>query len=210
MEINFLDFKGFDLLSQEQVRELVGTFSQDGDLQLRVSGRIPRAKRRRSQRGLHEFYRRERLHRIYLSRNEIIRGFCSGRPIGGNFPARSLRLAAAMVTVHEIEHANQAFRFSPDSPFYSSGDYLTRPSESCARSFVDSNMGTIESIMGLDSPKQLEDEELIGGALRFFEQNNFINSSDIVEWLTTRRLEKDIRFDRIVKELGRNGKGIVG
>ncbi len=146
MNIAFENFSRFNILSEQEIQDLADVFSRDENMDLTVRGDMP--PKRKSLRGLHSFDSTTKKHVIFLSKEEITRAFKERSRCGGNSVPKSLKMAAAMVMVHELEHGNQVVSHGLNEKFYTHRNYMSRPCERGARSFVDDNMKIIEAIIG--------------------------------------------------------------
>lgn len=146
--VTFEDFGGFQLLSQQDVIDLIDLFYRWGDARFHVIGHDKHPNRR----GSHIYNGMTRTHVITLSRNNIEDGVRSAGRMGGNTKAPDSRAGAAMVLAHELQHANQSQLHTHNEVFYTVKRYNRRPCERDARSFVDDNMDVIMDFLGRERP----------------------------------------------------------
>lgn len=152
-------------LSQAEVKDLIEVLFKGRDSDFIVRGQMKHGQKKGT-RGLYNFMQLENVHSICLDLPTISRSV-GNAPIGGNFPAPTLRLAIAMVLAHEIQHANQVV--DPHSqkqnkiiPFQT---YLSRVHEKDARRSVDENIEIIAKVLGEPVPynvRQTQDVEKDG------------------------------------------------
>lgn len=98
-------------------------------------------------------------HIVCLDRAKIAESYSKDQPMGGNRRARSPKMAAAMVFVHELQHANQSISHDASENFFQSGrrgwgcnswrSYVRRPCERDARAFVDDHYDAIAEFAGV-------------------------------------------------------------
>lgn len=96
---------------------------------------------------------------IYLAPDRIVKSYHEGRPVGGNRPALSPKLAVAAVLAHELQHANQyRVHSSTHSSFFGKkrSKYRARASEREARNFADEHVGIIAHVLGIELPRKSE------------------------------------------------------
>jgi biotin operon repressor len=146
--ITFDKFDGF-ILSEEEVRDLVEMFYRWGDTRFVFTT----DENERAFRG--ECFSNWAGHTITLVRKNIVKAFENGKHCGGNLPAPTLKVAAASVVVHELQHANQYKLNSGQNKFYGKlgglrkdgkprmQHYKNRACERDARNFADERMGEI-------------------------------------------------------------------
>lgn len=94
---------------------------------------------------------------IYLAPDRIVKSYHEGRPVGGNRPALSPKMAVAAVLAHELQHANQyKVHSSTHSSFFGKkrSKYRARASEREARNFADENVEVIAQVLGVELPKK--------------------------------------------------------
>lgn len=137
------------VVTTQELEDVVNFFYRWKDTRFRIVGKDERP----GLRGHHIYVHHERTHVITLSMRAIRRGVFQKSRMGGNGPAPNLRVGTVMVLVHELQHANQAGQHLSSEKFYTHRDYNTRPCEREARTFVDSHM---REIMTLVSPELLE------------------------------------------------------
>jgi len=180
--ITFHNPGAFQILSTDEITDLINFFYRWKDTKFRVVC----DDNSRTRRGAHLYMHPERMHQITLSAHAMSIGFHSGLRMGGNGPAPSLRMGAAMVVAHELQHANQAGQHLANERFYTHRDYNTRPCEREARSFVDSHM---RELMTMVAPELLQvhipvtamcaDQDGIGEVVGLFEGLSEVTVTDI-------------------------------
>ncbi len=199
-----------ELLTQGEVEDLINFFYRWKDTRFEVTYK----NEQRYRRGLHLYVHHERTHRIVLSPGPIIRAVEGKQRIGGNGTAPglggrdSLRVGAAMVLVHELQHANQAGQHLATEKFYTHRDYNTRPCEREARTFVDSNL---REIMTMVAPELLSvvvpgqamcaDGDTVEDILCAFEGLDEVSVDDIRKELRLSGLNNPINLGRVMHEL---------
>lgn len=100
--IKFLDFQGFDLLSTLQIKELIEMFYRGGDVNFVISSLDhPKNLGDASYDGF------SRTHTIRLSKKNIKKYFSLTGQSGGDLRAPDIKVAAASVLLHELQHCNQ-------------------------------------------------------------------------------------------------------
>lgn len=160
-------FNRFTLLGQEIVSDFIDLFFEHADptatwLVRLEDGRV-------DFNGQHMYNPNTREHTISLSERNIRRHFDSGRrDFGGNlkFPDIDLRMAAALVLAHEIQHANQSKIHRGNQLFYGylggynargkprMKQYKGRACERDAREFVDSHVNEIFAYFDAPPPRR--------------------------------------------------------
>lgn len=144
--ILFEDFSGF-ILSQGEVRDLIEMLYRWGDAKFVV----------RTDEGEKKFRgqcksRMDGRYTITLVRKNIERDFYQKMCVGGNIPAPTLKVAAALVLAHELQHANQHKIHAKNQSFWSAHRYMNRACEREARQFADEKMGEICAYFGVSAP----------------------------------------------------------
>lgn len=119
--------------------------------------------------GQHLFNPNTREHYITFNEKNIRQSFDSGhRRYGGNvsLPDIDLKMAAALVLTHELQHANQSKTHSGDKNFYGflgsftptgkprMKHYKGRPCEVNAREFVDAHLNEVLAYFEKDGPRR--------------------------------------------------------
>jgi hypothetical protein len=130
-------FSGF-ILREDEIRDLVDLFYRwdDGCFIFRCD------EKERKFRGEHR-YDLGGGHTITLVRKNILRDYESGKSVGGNMVAPTLRVAAGMVLAHELQHANQSKQHTRTEGFFKDHRYWNRACERDARAFVDEHLNEI-------------------------------------------------------------------
>jgi len=129
------------LLSQQDVRDVIDLF-YDGPYSFFVIVGIDNSPGRRG-----SCMSIGNTHTITLSLSTIEKHLDEKINMGGNKVHNNVREAIFSVLAHEIQHANQSQRHKADNKFWR-GNYLARPCEVDARSFADSQVDTISSVIG--------------------------------------------------------------
>jgi hypothetical protein len=176
-------------------------------------------------RGQHRFNFLRNRHEINLFRGNLVEAFEEKARCGGNGPAPSLRMAAAMVLSHELQHANQFIEHgSKDRTFYGTKHgrgflegrdvqikYDKRPAEQDARRYVDENLDVIASVLGVEAPPRLlqvsgpDDHGDHGGELdeitALFEELSEVSVKDIAEELRASGINNPVNVGRVKERL---------
>ncbi len=160
--VTFEDFDGF-ILTEDEVRDLIDLFYRWGDARFTVRT----DEKERKFRGQHTSGLDSDFHTIVLVKKNIVRDFGKRSPLGGNVPSPSLRVGAAAVLVHEIQHANQAKLHFREMGFYGTKlgltptgkarrkQYRGRACERDARAFVDERLDEICAYFAEPPPTRL-------------------------------------------------------
>jgi hypothetical protein len=145
-KISFLDFNDF-LLDEEEARDIIEMFFVWGDSKFIITT----DEKEKRWRGYHQWFDMAREHKITLSKKNITRDFNDKARVGGNHVAPTLKVAAAMVLVHELQHANQVKLHKPiaGSSFYTEHHYWNRACEREARGYVDEKLNEICAYFGV-------------------------------------------------------------
>lgn len=140
----FSDF----ILTQNEVMDLIQLFYRWDD----ATFLIKQDENERSFRGQHQMTMGN-IHNITLVKKNIEKDFKTGLRIGCNHTAPTLKVAAAMVLVHELQHANQTkFHKQSETAFYRDHRYWDRACEREARAYVDEHLNEICAYFSVPPP----------------------------------------------------------
>lgn len=138
-------------LSRSEIEDIVEMFYRWEDSKFKfIEGKMDKA----TYRGQH-VCRWDGLHEITFSMKKIEKDFKSGKKIACNMKAPTLKVAAAMVLMHELQHANQEKMHKGEMGFYGMmqgvnargnprmKQYWGRACEREARSFVEEHINEV-------------------------------------------------------------------
>jgi len=143
-------------LTKTEVKDLVDVLYRTGDGNFVIHGHM-RAGEKPAIRGLCVGDNLFGSVEIYIAPERIVKSYHEGRPVGGNRPALSQKMAVAAVLAHELQHANQyRVHNSTHSSFFGKkrSKYRARASEREARNFADENVEVIARVLGVELPKK--------------------------------------------------------
>lgn len=144
--ISYEDNTTAPILSRAEIADLIELFFRWEN----SSFRLKNERKHKSYRGMAR-HLSGGSYEICLYHESILAAFERKEQIGGNRPAPTLKMAAAQVLVHEIQHCNQK-KFHPkdqDSSFYTGHHYWNLPAERDARGFVDNNIDQLRAYFAL-------------------------------------------------------------
>lgn len=164
-------FEDFGLLSKSEVCDFIDMFFMYDDLQTKwIIRNVPRGGMAKVDfNGQHMYNPNTREHYITFCLDNIERCFKKGRrDFGGNLklPDINLKMAAALILAHELQHANQSKLHTGNELFYGvlggfdakgkprMKHYKGRACERDAREFVDGHLNEIFAYFNLPLPRR--------------------------------------------------------
>lgn len=155
--IKFVDFQGFDLLNTLQIKELIEMFYRGGDTNFIITTNEKEPKNL----GHASYCGFSRTHTVMLCKKNIKKYFALTGQSGGDLKAPDLKVAAASVLLHELQHCNQNLIHKGNGIFWgqlggyqSDGKprmkrYRGRACEREARAFADDKLNELCAYFGL-------------------------------------------------------------
>ena len=226
--ISFADQRGNTLyhgaiLNEGEIMDIVELFYRWGDAKFRL---LTNEKEKKF-RGQHHMGW-DGVHEITLCEKNIKRDFDRKHRVGGNFAAPTLKCAAAMVLVHELQHANQTKLHKHQSSFYGNmgGEtangrtrmkhYWGRACEREAREYVDNNMAEICAYFqapwqGGRTTTMVSTKESIGEAqavAELLQECPQVTLEDVKDELRASKILNPANVRLVIDFLKKNGKDI--
>lgn len=223
-----LIFNGFHdfILSEDEIEDIVEMFYRWDD----ATFVFERDEQEKKFRGQHQSGFAGR-HFITLSKKNIIRDFTAGKPIGSNYIAPTLKIAAAMVIAHELQHANQDKFHKGEKGFYGHKNgttptgrerkqqYWNRACEREARSFVEEHMTEICAYFAVP----YQNGRIVGGVVakadanrealavaELLREGSTITMDDIKEELRISKILTPTNVKIVIDELKKDGFTLEG
>jgi len=213
-KISFHDFDGFDLLTQAQVRDLIEMFFRGGDTTFFIFADEKEPKNL----GHASYDAFGKVHTIMLCKKNIKKHFVLSKQSGGNIKASDVRVAAASVLVHELQHANQNLLHKGKGIFWGQMGgtnangrprmqrYRGRACEREAREYADQKMNEVCAYFGLPpcgrrAEDRTEDHEELDAVIDLLAEIDNPTMNDIKDELRASGLLRPNNVMIVKKEL---------
>jgi hypothetical protein len=211
-----IDFSQYDsvngILKDKEISDIIELFFRWGDAKFRI---ITNEKERKFM-GSHRMGW-DGVHEIMICNKKIKIEFASKKRTGGNLVAPTVQCAAAMVLVHELQHANQTKLHKQNERFYTSRKYWDRACEREAREHVDNNMAEICAYFqapwqGGRTPTMVSPKETIGEAQAVAElllECSEVTMDDVRDELRASKILNPANVRLVIDFLKKNGVDII-
>lgn len=198
----FQDFDKKFPLSEIEIRDLIDLFYRWEDTIFYINNKVARPRARGEHNSDWQGH-----HYISLARRSIENTFKEKGGIGGNYPAPTLKTAAAFTLVHELTHANQTKFHKGEKGFYGKMNgvnalgnarmkhYWGRACEREARQFVDEHLSEICAYFAVDPPKARMVRGMVPG------QDEVLGVADILcecEEVTLDDIKDELRISNVL------------
>lgn len=217
--IKFLDFQGFDLLSTLQIKELIEMFYRGGDVNFVITTEEFKGKNTLADASYDGF---SKTHTIRLCKRNITKFFNLTGQSGGDLKAPTIKVAAASVLLHELQHCNQNLLHKGNGIFWGKmgglredgkprmKQYRGRACEREARMFADDHLNELCAYFNLPpagrrAENRAEDHEELDDVIDLLAEIDNPTMDDIRDELRASGLLRPSNVMIVKKELATMG-----